>query len=92
MEKPGKENSVCNLDPPVLPKWYYAVVKESNGFRVRRQSIPILAPPVSGGVTLEKSFNPSLPHLRSMIITLHSQKISHPIPSCSVSCHIVLTM
>lgn len=30
--KPGKENSVCNLDPVCSPE----VVKESNGFRVRR--------------------------------------------------------
>ena len=30
-EKPGKENSVCNLDPVYFPE----VVKESNGFRVR---------------------------------------------------------
>lgn len=61
--------------------------KKSDRFRVRRQSIPILAPPVPGGMTLEKS----LTLMTSSEKYDNSQKISHPIPSCSVSCHIVLT-
>lgn len=46
---------------PVLPRWYYAMVKKTNGFRGGRPAFPILAPLVPTGMSLEKSANPSLP-------------------------------
>lgn len=88
------KNSLSRRTLWFVPHLFYMVLryhKKEQWIESLETCILVLAPQIPSGAVLEKSFNPSLPHLKSEVITLHSHKISHSISSCFFSCHTVLT-